>query len=395
MAELSNHPPRHIVISGWYGHENVGDEAMLAVLLKALEQRNPQPRYTVLSERPDRVLAVHSRSKRLAALDHPIPYGFLRALDRDVWMSVARNREAVRTSSLFVLGGGSLLRDRGRGNYLRLLDELWFAQSIGVRTAVVGVSAGPLKRLWGRAITRRLLSSVDLLSVRDEESRRVLIDLGIDPRQISMDGDLTLAIAPKPLTQSRKENPILVAPCRAMLTGLRDGAAGNSALIGILASTLDDLIAATGARVEFVPFRCAGEDEDDAELCGQIHARMKSRDRALVAPHSLDANAVKQRFASARLVIAARLHALHFALHGGTPSFAIAYGQKVSRLFDDLGLAEFALEPRAATTSALASRLARLQTAGAPQFANAREILDRQATRVEAMLARLSSLARR
>ena len=393
MADSAAVKSGRVVISGWYGHENVGDEAMLTVLLEAFERADPATRFTVLSERPDRVLVTHGREGRLTALDHPIPYGPLRMLDADLRRATASIREEVRRSSLFVLGGGSLLRDRGRGNFLRLVDELAWAQRAGVPTAVVGVSAGPLRRLLGRAVAKRLLSRVDLLSVRDEASRRVLRDLGVDEARVSFDGDLTLALDPGPLPEDRSNAPVLVAPCRAMLTGLKDGARGNPGLEVDFAQALDTLVHRTGVAVEFVPFRCA-PDEDDAQLCERIAARMSQKNSARVADHSLDAAAVKRRFASARLVLAARLHALHFALSGGTPTVAVAYGQKIGRLFRDLSLADFALEPRAATRDKLLERLDRARDHGAADFDRARKRLAEQTTRVHAMLARLAELPR-
>ena len=41
-----------IVISGWYGQRNVGDEAMLEVLLAELSRVDPDADFCVLSERP-------------------------------------------------------------------------------------------------------------------------------------------------------------------------------------------------------------------------------------------------------------------------------------------------------------------------------------------------------
>ncbi len=393
MADPANTNAPRVVISGWYGHENVGDEAMLSVLLEAFERRDAATRFTVLSERPDRARVVHDRGERLDALDHPIPYGPLRMLDSDLRRATARIREAVRGASLVVLGGGSLLRDRGRANYLRLVDELSWAQRAGVPTAVVGVSVGPLTRRWGRALARRLLSGADLVSVRDAESLRVLRDLGVDPAKASHDGDLTLALDVGPVPPPADDAPVLVAPCRAMLTGLRDGAKGNPDLEADLARALDGIADRSGAPIEFVPFRCAPPEEDDVALCERIRGRMQAQDRATVAPHDLDARVVKRRFAEAGFVVAARLHALHFALAGRAPTVAIAYGQKVERLFFDLGLNDYALAPRSASRSKLLERYERSRDEGARDFARARERLKEHAARVRAMLERLAALA--
>lgn len=394
MTEPATRPAPHVVISGWYGQENVGDEAMLAVLLAAIERRRPDARFTVLSERPERIAAVHGRADRLVALPHPAPYGWPHALDFDLWRRTRAIRRAVRSASLFVLGGGSLLRDRGARNYLRLVDELWFAERARVPSAVVGVSIGPLQRAWGRALARRLLSRTTLLSVRDSESLGALDGIGVAPDKARCDGDLTLALEPAPRSASSAPAPILVAPCRAMLTGLHDGAAGNPKLDRVLAETLDALVERTNARVQFVPFRCA-PDEDDAELCERIRAAMKRADRAEVLPHELDAAAVKARFARASLVIAARFHAVHFAVHSGTPTIAIAYGPKVDRLMGDVVLSDFSLAPGQASAAAMLELHARLAGSDADAPRAAKERLERDSSRTRSMLDELAALADR
>lgn len=344
-----------VVISGWYGQRNVGDEAMLEVLLAELSRAQPDTEFCVLSERPEEIVAHYGSRYAIEALPHPTPYGWKRMLDsslrratRDVW-------RAVRESQLFVLGGGSLIRDHNKSNFTRLMDELHVAQGAAVRTAVIGVTVGPLTTGWGRFWSRRLLRNADVVAVRDEASEQAVAELGV--RGVQTTGDLTLLLAADGVTAGG-EAPIAIAPCEAMRRGIPDGPPGNPELARILGESASALHQETGAPIELVPFRSGVPEEDDLALCEEVRAAMVETSVASVAPFDLRPQAVKGRLGRARLVIGARLHSLIFAAHCGTPVIGIAYGQKIRRFLRALDLEEFCVEP-ADVTPPLLQDLAR------------------------------------
>jgi polysaccharide pyruvyl transferase WcaK-like protein len=289
----------------------------------------------------------------------------------------------VRDAALFVLGGGSLVRDHNLSNFSRVLDELWIAQRAGVPTAVLGVTVGPLATRWGRYWSRRLLGRAGVLALRDRESEGVLRAIKVPEGRGRVVGDLTLLLEPSPLAEAPRSAPIVVCPCGAMLRGLPDGPPGNPELEVVLAAAADALHRGTGAPIRFVPFRSGVPGDDDALLCERIAARMSTA--SAIAEFSSEPARVKGELAGARLVIGARLHAIIFAASRGVPVIGIAYGSKVRRFLEDLGLGDFALDPSEVTPERLLHCSERWASEGAELLAPAREHL-------EAARARLSTI---
>ena len=84
--------PSHLVISGYYGFANTGDEAVLAALISGLRQRNPDIRITVLSADPEATSRQYDVNAVLRTDTHAIGLLF-------------------RNSDLLISGGGSLIQD--------------------------------------------------------------------------------------------------------------------------------------------------------------------------------------------------------------------------------------------------------------------------------------------
>lgn len=150
-----------ILISGYYGFDNLGDELLLAALLRELEQALPGSQITVLSANPAATRACHG----------------VDALQRMDFQTVLHG---VERCDLLISGGGSLLQDGTSGRSLwYYLGLLALAQSLGKRTMVYSQGAGPLLRPWNRALTRRVLSGVSAITLRDLPSQALLESLGL------------------------------------------------------------------------------------------------------------------------------------------------------------------------------------------------------------------------
>jgi len=87
-----------VVVSGYHGFGNIGDEAVLAALIQQTREIAPEAEYVALSGDPARTVSVHG----------------IGAIPRT---SVAVVVRELRRADLLVSGGGSLLQDvTGRGS---------------------------------------------------------------------------------------------------------------------------------------------------------------------------------------------------------------------------------------------------------------------------------------
>jgi len=151
-----------LVIAGYYGFGNAGDELILLALIRKLRTENSETIITVLSADP----AETARSFGVQAVDRWRPWCWVRPL-----MDADR----------FILGGGGLLQETtGPWNYLYYLALLVAARICGCTTEVYAIGVDPISRKWNRFCTRFVLHHwTDSLSVRDMDSREALVASGV------------------------------------------------------------------------------------------------------------------------------------------------------------------------------------------------------------------------
>jgi polysaccharide pyruvyl transferase CsaB len=296
-----------LLLSGYYGFGNLGDEALLEVIVQRVRGRFPSARLEVLSATPEMTTA---------------RYG-IEAAPRWDWRAV---RSAIARADVVLSGGGGLLQ-----NATSLRSLLYYAGVLreGIRThkktMVFAQSIGPLD-FWGRLVVRRFCRGLDRATVRDERSRRLLAELvpqtpierSADPVFLyegSADADLTSeGLGPE-------SGPYAVVSVRKS-TGFADVAA-------IVARVVDRLAQQHDVRAAFLPMGGAG----DAALSTEVIRACASSPVILPEPTLANAAAILR---GARLVVGMRLHALILAARYAVPFLPLAYDPKVSSLCEDL-----------------------------------------------------------
>ncbi len=144
-----------VLLSGYYGFGNLGDEALLEVIAGQVRRRFPQVALEVLSATPRTTAA---------------RYG-VAATPRWDWRAV---RAAVGRADVVLSGGGGLLQ-----NATSLRSLLYYAGIVREaarkrhKTMVFAQSIGPLD-FWGRLIVGQFCKGLDRATVRDERSRALL-----------------------------------------------------------------------------------------------------------------------------------------------------------------------------------------------------------------------------
>jgi len=168
-----------VLLSGYYGFGNIGDEAILAATVSSLRSRRPDLGISVLTQSPEET------SK---------DYG----VDAFYRMSVPLVLKAFRQADLVVFGGGSLLQDstsfRSLAYYLSIL---FLAKVTGKPVIVYANGVGPLRSSFGRYLTRILLGTVAYITVRDEESLGLLREIGVK-KEVKVTADPAFLLTPAP-----------------------------------------------------------------------------------------------------------------------------------------------------------------------------------------------------
>jgi len=379
---------RRVLAIGWFGANNLGDDAMLSGLLRVLDRSLAGPEVTVASGDPDATAAEFGT--RTIRLPPPAESGWTnRAL---AWASLR--------ADLVTLGGGDLIREQADGVVpaRNWLARIRLALALRRPVALIGISVGDL---FSRPVVDEVseaLGRIPFVAARDDASAARLAELGA--RDVATIGDLAIeAVEPRePTEQPAHPQPRIGVVVRDILGRGRDVPEdANDRLQAELSAALDRLVARVGARIELIPFRTRGpkpRPDDDAFAGEALAARAASGDAWVRHQRPAHAEAFADHAATLDVVLAVRLHGAVLGAAAGRPVVGIAYDRKTTGFMTDLGLPGQALrldatadEIEAATLRTLADPTIAERTRDGVATMRART------RRIEPALARLAGVA--
>ena len=304
----------NIVVSGYYGSKNAGDEAMLAAMIEVLSELDPQTNITVISANPPDTKRRHG-------------------VEAVSWLSLSEIWKALRAADLLVSGGGSLLQNvtsRRSLYYYMAIIVLAFLARRPVMLYAQGI--GPIEGFWARTMMRLVGNGVRLITVRDHGSLAELADMGICRPKIVETADPVLAI-----------NPVSKDAGWQVLqwNGVTDG----KPLVGIsvrewkgwqrykeaFAETADRIAVEFGADIVFLPMQYP----EDVKTAETIASMMKQE--AVILDGEFSTAELLSLVGNMDLLLSIRLHALIFAGVMGVPLVGVSYDPKIDRFLDSIG----------------------------------------------------------
>ena len=283
------------LLCGYYGEHNLGDDALLEVLLSQLPV-GWEPLVTARDQ------GMVQRRFGVATTDRRSLAGVLRALAQ---------------CEALVLGGGSLLQDSTSFKSLLYYAALIVAARLqGKPVGLWGQGLGPLRRRRSQLLVRALLPLAGAISWRDPASAALAAGWGV---KAVVGSDPVWGLEAR--TWQGRGGPIVL--CWRPVAQLK-GEDWRPYL-----QMLDQLAAAADRSVLWLPFH----QEQDRGLLATLHGRglvpprLMERSRELVVA---DPDVALEHFAGASLVVAMRLHGLILAALAGAPCAALSYDPKVA-----------------------------------------------------------------
>lgn len=326
---------RRIVVAGWYGHGNVGDEAILEAMLHGLRgAMGGGVECVVLSGRP-----------RVAAALHGVAAVALHGL-----RSIIPRLRAIRHADLFILGGGGFLADWQPEAPRTWLAAPRLACALGTTVMAYGIGAGPFLTAAGRQRVRRAIARFGAVTVRDATSAAWLAKAGVDGA-VEVTADPAVGLV-----------PVAGAQLAAVLSEL-GMVRGAPRIVWTLAPLYDreDLWPGMRERRERYVAACRAMlrwafEETDAELVLWPFHRERDESfqrtlldgprnggRVRVVTRAMAPSQVAGVLGCSDLVVGTRLHGAILAAVAGTPPVAIAYHHKVRDFMAQLGLPDLTL----------------------------------------------------
>lgn len=346
-----------IVISGYYGFKNSGDEAVLKSILTALEQEgqaagvdiNP----VVLSIDPEWTSAA---------------YG-VKSVHR---MKLGEVRQAIKDSDGLISGGGSLLQDATSPKTIPYyLGVLKIAQWLGKPTFIYAQGVGPVNRKLFYPMIRSIFRKCTYISVRDMQSGELLQSMGISGEAVHVVPDPVMGL---PLAEGKgvhldshsgsafKENE--AAPVSSIEeqresseepvkpSSLSSGETqGSLPVIGIsvrywhperkelkaVAEGLKALAEQRPVHLRFLPFHQPDDIEASQFIADAMGDVYKNGSALSFYRDEKQPQDMLREVSRCDMILGMRLHSLIYAANQSVPLLGISYDPKINHFLKRLG----------------------------------------------------------
>lgn len=290
-----------VLISGYYGFGNSGDDALLLSIITELKKSLSSEDITVLSSNP-------AETERI--------YG-VRAASRVNLFSIIR---ALGRCRLFISGGGTLIQD---GTSTKsLLYYLWLiklALMMGKKVMLYANGIGPVNKPSNRVKCTKILNKVHGITVRDKRSFEELARMQITEPEIRLAADPVFLLEPR----GDVSDIINSIDNEFFCISVRKAKNMSPHFAKDVAAAADRICEKYSKTALFLPLQ-----KSDSILCSEISALMQNKSG--VVNRKLTPGEIMLLAEKSCMCVGMRLHMLIYAAAVAAPLVAIVYDPKVS-----------------------------------------------------------------
>ena len=284
-----------VLIIGYYGAGNLGDEVLLDATINLLKKTYDSPEITVLTSN------VEDTTKNRK----------VEAVYRGDYIHIIKT---IKNSHLVIGGGGSMLQNvTSNESLIYYLGILRLAKLLGKKVALLGNGIGPLNTSFYQSLTKNVLKKLDAIVLRDKDSYNLLKNFGLT--NIYLGNDLVYSL-------DKIESHYKIE--RKVLINLRKWDYGPD-FLQVIVNFVEYLLEAN-YKVSLISFQAGNDDL----ILKDIYNRIKSDELYYFESH--DYGRIIQEIGSGEIFIGMRLHGLIFSSVSSTSFIALSYDPKVSSL---------------------------------------------------------------
>lgn len=307
---------KSILMSGYYGFDNSGDDAILKAIVKDFKELDKNLKITVLSNNPTKTEEMYP----------------VQAVNR---FKLGEVIKAVKDASVFISGGGSLLQDvtssRSLWYYLMVMT---IARIYRKPVVVYANGVGPINKKFNRFLARIVLNRVNLITLRDENSKEYIERMGVKHKEVYVTADPVFTLEPSPKDEVER---ILI----------RENIPIGTKLIGISirewkeAVNLEDnivklisyIIHNYHVGVMLIPMHYP----EDLRISENVRKKVNNSD-CYVLKEKYSVEEIMGVIKELDIMVAMRLHSLIYAATQVVPMVGLVYDPKVEGILQSLGM---------------------------------------------------------
>lgn len=284
-----------ILIIGYYGAKNTGDEVLLKATVELLRS---------IYDSPD--IKAITYNVEDTAQNHGID-----GISRNKLLSIIN---AVKESDMVIGGGGSMIQNvTSNRSLIYYLAILKIAKLFKKKVMLLGNGIGPINGKLPLCMTVKILRKLDTIILRDADSFKLLESKGL--KNIYLGSDLAFNIEYGNIADSPTEP-------KRIAVNLRSWFYGREFLIEF--KKFIEYLVDSGFEVVLIPFQSGNDDLVLKEIVESVDGEK------IIIVESDDCEDILREISKAELFIGMRLHGLIFSSIVNTPFIGLSYDPKVS-----------------------------------------------------------------
>lgn len=293
----------HVVLSGYYGFDNAGDEAVLKSIITDLKALDNTLKITVLSNNPKHT--------------------------KETYHVESKNRWKLKTvfktlleADLLISGGGSLIQDSSskRGLFY-YLGVIFMAKLLRKPVMIYAQGLGPIQDKFNRLMTGLIFSKANKITFRDEASKHLFDTISPRKKEVTIVFDPVLGYE-KP----SETNILMPSDKKRLLFALRDWPnLDKTELIKALEALSHDY------ELYLLPMHKGSDTAFAKSILDSVHFPLT------ILRDDYDLDKLMGLFGEVDAVIAMRLHGLIIGANQEKPLIALSYDPKCDSFMAMLG----------------------------------------------------------
>lgn len=315
-AWKENHVPQYnVVMSGYYGFNNTGDEAIMLSMHKNIQEMGDNYHITVLSNKPQ-------ETKEKYGIEAVYRFGV-----RDVL-------RAIKNCDVLLSGGGSLLQDStSTRSLMYYLSITATAKMMRKKVMLYANGIGPVSGKRNRRLVKQVVNKADLITLREENSYEELLSMGVNPKKCFVTADPVFTmdgISPEQAQDILKaegvpmDKPMVVVSVR----NWKD----MDKFIGRFAEMCDIIVEKYDRNIVFLGMQMP----NDITVSEKVRKKMKQN--AYILKGNYSPYEVMGIISQADFILSMRLHTLIFAARQRVPLIGFIYDPKIEYYLEKLDM---------------------------------------------------------
>ena len=299
-----------VLIYGYYGFQNLGDEAILQAIVEQLKSVNGEIEITALTYKAE-------DTKKSFAIN---------TVSRNDFRGLIRR---IKEVDVVISGGGSILQDvTSSRSLIYYLAIILIAKLFNKKVMFYANGFGPINKVFNRMIATYIINKVDVITVRDYKSKELMQSMGIK-NNIIVTADATFALKLLDVSEVERVWSEIGIDKKRKTIGISVRRWKNLKDYKKNIAKIGDYLSKLNYQIVFIPM----QHPSDVEVSKEIAAIMENE--SVILEKKYTPRELIGIIGKLELLIGMRLHSLIFAAISGVPMVGIEYDPKIKSFVDD------------------------------------------------------------